>query len=351
MTLVYVGTYTKHGTSEGIYVYQLDTATGALEHVQTVAGVADPTYLTLGPTGRMLYSVNEQVEDGGVSAFAVDPTSGELTFVNSVASHGADPAHLSVDPSGGWLLVANYTGGTIAAVPIEANGALAEASDVVQHTGKGPNQDRQQGPHPHMIVSAPTGGFILVPDLGVDTVLAYHLDPGTGRLVPEADAGGRMPPGAGPRHLAFGGDGQYAYVLGELDSTLNTFAYDAETGRLSHTQVVRTLPHVSSGQNTTAAVVVAPSGRFVYASNRGHNSVAMFSVDPSTGQLTPRGHTPTSGRTPRDINLDPTGTILLAANQDSDTVVSFFVDSHTGRLEPTGQTTPVSRPSRVLFGP
>jgi 6-phosphogluconolactonase len=351
MTLVYIGTYTKHGTSEGIYVYALDPATGALRLVQTVAGVADPAYLAFGPGGRMLYAVNEQGEDGGVSSFAVDPSSGQLTFVNRVGSQGADPAHLSVDPSGSWLLVANYTGGTIAAVPIKGDGALDEASDVVRHTGHGPNADRQQGPHPHMIVTAPTGGFILVPDLGADRVVAYHLDHGTGRLVPEADAGGRMPPGAGPRHLAFGGDGQYAYVLGELDSTLNTFAYDAETGRLSHTQVVRTLPRVSSGQNTTAAVVVAPSGRFVYASNRGHNSVATFSIDPSTGQLTPRGHTPTSGRTPRDINLDPSGTILLAANQDSDSIVSFFVDSHTGRLEPTGQTTPVSRPSRVLFGP
>jgi len=202
-----------------------------------------------------------------------------------------------------------------------------------------------------MIVTAPAGGFILVPDLGADRVVAYHLDHGTGRLVPEPEAGGRLPPGAGPRHLAFGANGQNAYVLGELDSTLNTFAFDADTGRLSQKQVVRTLPHVSSGTNTTAAVVVAPSGRFVYASNRGHNSVATFAIDPASGQLTPRGHTPTRGRTPRDINLDPSGTILLAANQDSDTVASFFVDIHTGRLEPTGQSTPVPRPVRVLFAP
>jgi len=349
MTRVYIGTYTKHGTSEGIYVYQLDPSTGALEHLQTVSGVGDPAYLNFGPGGRMLYSVNEQVEDGGVSAFSVDPSSGQLTFVNRVASHGADPAHLSVDPSGGWVLVANYTGGTIAALPIKDDGALGEASDVVHHTGSGPNPDRQQGPHPHMIVTAPAGGFILVPDLGADRVVAYHLDHGTGRLVPEPDAGGRVPPGAGPRHLAFGVDGQYAYVLGELDSTLNTFAYDAETGGLSQVQVVRTLPHVSSGTNTTAALVVAPSGQFVYASNRGHNSVATFGIDAASGQLTPRGHTPTGGRTPRDINLDPTGRILLVANQDSDSVVSFFVDAQTGRIEPTGQSTPVPRPARVLF--
>jgi 6-phosphogluconolactonase len=351
MSLVYVGTYTRHGTSEGIYVCELDPARGALRLVHTVAGVADPAYLAFGPGGQMLYAVNEQGEEGGVSAFAVDPGNGQLTFVNRVASHGADPAHLSVDPSGSWLLVANYTGGTVAAIPIKDDGALDEASDVVQHTGHGPNADRQQGPHPHMIVTSPAGGFILVPDLGADLVVAYHLDRGAGRLVPEPDAGGRLPPGAGPRHLAFGTDAQYVYVLGELDSTLNAFAYDAETGRLSQTQVVRTLPRVTSVPNTTAALVVAPSGRFVYASNRGHNSVAIFAIDAANGRLTARGHTPTGGRSPRDINLHPSGTILLAANQDSDTVASFFVDAYTGRVEPSGQTITIPRPARVLFAP
>jgi 6-phosphogluconolactonase len=351
MTRVYIGTYTKHGTSEGIYVYQLDPATGALEHLQTVGGVGDPAYLNFGPGGRMLYAVNEQGADGGISAFSVDPSTGQLTFVNRVASQGADPAHLSVDPSGGFVLVANYTGGTVAALPIKADGSLDEASDVVHHSGNGPNADRQQGPHPHMIVTTPEGGFVLVPDLGADRIVAYQLDHSTGRLLAAPEAGGRLPPGTGPRHVAFGADGQYAYVLGELDSTLGVLAFDAETGRLSQTQVVRTLPHVTSVKNTTAALVVAPSGRFVYASNRGHNSVATFAIDPGTGQLTPRGHTPTNGRTPRDINLDPTGTLLLVANQDTDNVASFHVDASSGRLEPTGQTTTVPRPSRVLFGP
>jgi 6-phosphogluconolactonase len=349
MTLVYIGTYTKHGTSQGMYVYRLDPSTGALSHVQTVADVADPTYMTFGPQGRMLYSVNERVEKGEVSAFSVDPSSGHLTFVNRVASHGADPAHLSVDPSGGWLLVANYTGGTIAALPLAQDGSLGEASDVVRHTGSGPHADRQQGPHPHMIVADPAGAFILVADLGVDAVLAYRLDRATGRLVAQPDAGGRLPPGAGPRHLAFSADGRFAYVLGELDSTLVAFAYDAPTGRLSQTQVVRTLPEAFAGDNTTAAVVVAASGRFVYASNRGHDSVSAFAIDSASGQLTPRGHTPTGGRTPRDINLAPSGNILLAANQDSDSVTSFFVDQQSGAVEPTGHSIDVPRPVRVLL--
>jgi len=234
VTLVYVGTYTKHGTSQGIYVYDLDLTTGALRHVQTVADVADPTYLTFGQRSRMLYAVNEQVDNGGVSAFTVDAAHGRLKFVNRVASRGADPAHLSVDPSGAWLLVANYTGGSIAVLPIQPDGALGEASHVIEHSGSGPNPNRQQGPHPHMIVTDPQGGFVLVPDLGIDCVVAYRLDQATGRLTAQPEAGGRMAPGAGP-HLAFGADGRHAYVLGELDSTVTAFAYDAATGRLNQT--------------------------------------------------------------------------------------------------------------------
>ncbi len=349
MTRVYIGTYTKHGRSAGIYVYELDTATGGLSHVQTVAGVADPTYLAFGPGGRMLYAVNEQVTDGGVSAFSVDPPSGQLTFVNRVASHGADPAHLSVDPTGRYVLVANYTGGTIAVLPLDDGGALGEATDVVRHHGRGPHPDRQQAPHPHMIVTDPNGRFVLVPDLGADRVVANRLVHATGRLHEANEAGGRLPPGAGPRHLAFSADGRHAFVLGEIASTLVVFDYSPESGVLDQSRIMGTLPDGFAGQSTTAAVVVAHSGQFVYASNRGHDSLATFRIDPTTGQLTLLGHTPTGGRTPRDFNLDPSGRILLAANQDSDSIVSFFVDKDTGQLTPTGQSTTVPRPARVLF--
>jgi 6-phosphogluconolactonase len=350
-THVYVGTYTRHGRSEGIYIFRLDMATGALTHVSTVGGVPDPSWLAFGPDAKTLYAVNEIAEEGGVSAFAVDSAGGQLRFLNRVASHGAHPAHLSVDSTGRWVLMANYTGGTIATLPIQPDGALGEAADVVRHAGSGPNQGRQEGPHPHMIVTDPNGRFVLVPDLGLDAVLAYRLDGASGRLVAQPDAGGRVKPGAGPRHLAFGASGRHMYVINELDSTLAVFAYDAESGHMRPVQTVSTLPDDYSGESTTAAVVVAPSGRFVYGSNRGHDSVAAFAVDQGSGQLTLLGHTPTGGRTPRDVNLDPTGTFLLAANQNSDSITTFRVDARTGALEPTGHVAQAPSPVRVLFGP
>jgi 6-phosphogluconolactonase len=345
MTLIYVGTYANQ-----IYVYDLDPATGALSLVSSVAAEGGPSYLALGRGGRTIYSTNEQAQDPGVSAFALDPSAGQLTFINRVASGGADPAHLSVDPSGSWLLVANYTGGTIATFPIQSDGALGEASQVIQHSGSGPNQKRQQGPHPHMIVTDPHGGFVLVPDLGDDRIVAYRLDRKTGQLVAQPDGGGRLAAGAGPRHLVFAADGGRVYVINELASTLAFFTYDPANGRLVEAQVVPTLPEDFTGTNTTAAVAIAPSGRFVYGSNRGHDSVAAFAIDPTTGQLTPIGHTPTGGRKPRDINSDPTGTFLLAANQDSDSIVVFSIDPQTGQLQPTGHSTQVARPVRILFG-
>jgi 6-phosphogluconolactonase len=349
---VYIGTYTRGGPSEGIYVYRLDPTTGGLSHVQTVAALIDPSYLALAPGGRFVYAVHEMDDDGLVSAFAVDAATGQLTVLNRVASHGAHPAHLSVDPTGRWVLVANYTGGTIGSLPIQADGSLGEAADVVHHTGSGPNGARQAGPHPHMITSDPNAGFVLVADLGVDRVLAYRLNPTSGRLTRESDAGGRLAPGAGPRHLVFGSNGRQVYVIDELDCTLVTFDYDGATGRMTPVQTLTTLPadFSRSDATTTAAIGIHPSGRFVYGSNRGHDSIAVFGVDPSNGRLTLIDHTPSGGRTPRDFNIDPTGTFLLAANQASDTITTFRIDQQRGALQPTGQVTSVPRPVRVLFG-
>jgi 6-phosphogluconolactonase len=340
MTRVYVGTYTL-----SIHVYQLDPWTGALTLLHTQDGVPKPSYLTMARDGRTLYATNELVDGDGVSAFAVDATTGALRFLNRVASGGAEPAHLSVDPTAGWLLVANYTGGTIAALPITSDGRLREASDVVQHIGSGPHPTRQQGAHPHMIVTDPDGGYVLVPDLGQDAVLAYKLQ--AGRLIAQPDRGGRLPAGAGPRHLAFAAGGKHAFVINELDSRIAVMA--CSNGRLTQQQIISTLPDSFAAESTTAAVVVHPSGSFVYGSNRGHDSVAAFAIEPD-GRLISLGQTPTGGRTPRDINIDPSGSILLAANQDSDTITTFRIDNRTGALEPTGHSASVASPARVLFG-
>jgi 6-phosphogluconolactonase len=340
--LVYIGTYTRDGTSEGIYVCDFDPATGALTRRFTAANVPDPSYLALSDDGSMLYSVNE-VDEGGVSAFRTSP-SGELTFVNRVASHGVHPCHLSVHPSGRWVLVANYTGGTIASLPIQPDGALGEAVDVVAHTGSGPNPRRQEGPHPHMIVTDPDHEFVLVSDLGADEVLAYRLDLESGRLRAEPDRGGQLPAGAGPRHFAFGNG---VYVLCELDCTLVAHEYAA--GRLHQKQILSTLPRQRLDSDSTAAIVMAPSGRFVYTSNRGHDSIATFEIDATTGNLTPRGHTPSGGRTPRDFNIDPSGRWLLAENSNSDTIITFAIDPNSGQLEPTANVCSVPRPVCLRF--
>lgn len=348
---VYIGTYTRHGRSEGLYVYRLEPRHARFELLQTVGAMEDPSYLALAPGEGCLYAVNESADEGGVSAFAVDPASSRLTLLNTVSSQGAHPAHLSVDPSGRWLLVANYTGGTIATLPIRADGSLAEAADVVRHTGSGPNPARQEGPHPHMIVAAPDGGFVLVPDLGLDRVLAYRLEPGSGRLRAQPEADARLAPGAGPRHVAFGRGGADVWCVNELHVTVSVFERQPERGLGGPKQTLSTLPEgvQATAKDSAAAIVVHPSGRFVYTSNRGHDSIAAFAVDQSSGQLTPLGHTPCGGRTPRDINIDPSGSLLLVANQSSDNVAAFRIDARSGALEPAGPPLEVPSPARLLL--
>ncbi len=349
---VWVGTYTRHGQSEGIYVYRLELGSGAFERVQTVGDMRDPSYLALAPSGRFLYAVNELDADGAVSVFSVEPATGRLRLLNSESSGGAHPAHVSVDPSGRWVLVANYTGGTIATLPIQDDGSLGQAAHVVRHQGRGPNPARQEGPHPHMIVTDPTGAFVLVPDLGRDRVVCYRLDRDSGHLVEQREAGGRLSPGAGPRHVAFGSDGTRVYCLNELDLTLVVFDFDGESGRMQPVQTLSTLPAdvTNDGTFSAAAVVVHPSGQFVYTSNRGHDSIAFFGVDQASGRLTPLGHAPSGGRTPRDINIDPTGALLLAANQDSDALATFRIDPRSGAPQCSGSVLHVPKPVRVLFG-
>ena len=354
-TFVYTGSYTRsmphvQGKAAGLSVYRMDPATGALTLAHTVIGLDNPSYLALDPHGRYLYAA-EEITVGHVSAFAVDPATGGLTLLNRQPSQGADPAHLCVDRDGHWLLVANYSSGTIAIFPVAADGSLGAAADVVQHHGSSVHPERQQAPHAHYITVDPSNRFVLVADLGMDAVLIYRLDSAQGRLVSHDPPAIAMPPGSGPRHLAWHPDGRHAYVIHELASTLEVCSYDAQRGRLQSIQQLSTLPDGFTGTNSTAAVRVAPSGRFVYGSNRGHDSIASFAVDGASGKLRATGHTPTQGRTPRDFNIDPAGRFLLAANQDTDTIVVFSLDEATGALMPTGQVVEIKTPVCIAFRP
>ncbi len=347
--MLFVGTYTGRG-SEGLYAYEMDPRTGALALAAVTSGITNPSFLALDAPRRRLFAVEERGPEGAVVAYRVDPASGELTLLNRQPSHGAAPCHLSVDRTGRCVLVANYGSGTACVLPVAEDGCLLEASAVVRHEGSGPRRDRQEGPHAHSITLDPRERFALVADLGLDRVMVYRFDAAQGTLTPNDPPWVQVHPGAGPRHLAFHPSGRYAYLINELDSTLTAFAYDAEQGALSSLQTVPTLPAGYPGASTCADVHVTPSGRFVYGSNRGHDSLVIHAIDPATGRLTYVGHEPTRGRNPRNFALDPTGTFLLAANQDTDTVVTFRLDAETGRLRPTDQVTHAPTPVCLKFG-
>lgn len=353
---VYFGTYTQRG-SRGIYVSRMDLRTGRLSPPELAAESEQPSFLALHPSGRFLYAVNEIAEfrgerAGSVSAFAVDAASGRLSLLDRRSSRGAGPCHLVVHPSGRWLLVANYGGGSAAVLPIREDGRLGDATGFVQHHGSSVNPRRQEAPHAHCVQTDPTGRFAFVADLGLDRVMIYRFDAGQGTLTPNEPPAAAVEPGSGPRHFTFlprAGGPRFAYVINELASTITAFRYRPRRGALEPVQTVSTLPVGFSGSNSTAEVQAHPSGRFLYGSNRGHDSIAGFRVDPESGRLTPIGHTPTRGRTPRNFGIDPTGRYLLAANQDSDSVVVFRIDPESGALVETGQTITVPMPVCVKF--
>ena len=351
---VFVGCYTRtmphvKGKGEGITIFRMDRATGALTPAGEMLGLSNPSYLAFDPTLRYLYTVDE-IDRGKVSAFAVDPATAALTRLEQyVSSEGDVPCHLSVDPSGRWVLVANYTSGHIASLPIQPDGSLGDAVEVIHHQGHSVH-DRQEGPHAHWISVDPTGRYVLVADLGLDKVLVYHFDAEYGTLTPNDPPACDLPPGSGPRHIVFHPSGRFAYVINELASTLTACAYDGERGVLTPLQTLSTLPDDFQGASTTSAIRIHPSGKFVYGSNRGHDSLAMFAVN-DDGTLTAIGHTLTQGRNPRDFNIDPTGTFLMAGNQDTDTLVTFRINTATGELTPTGTVTPVMTPVCIVFYP
>ena len=353
--LVYLGTYTGK-ESKGIYVSRLDVATGALSPPQLAAETPSPSYLAIHPTKRFLYAANEVSTFGGkdtgsVSAFAIDRASGMLTPLNQQPSIGRGPVYVVVDTTGRNLLVANYGGGSVAALPLAADGTLRPASAFVQHTGSGPDPKRQTAPRAHSINLDPGNRFAYAADLGIDKVLIYRFDADRGTLVAGDPPFASVRPAAGPRHFAFHPSGRFAYVINELNVTLTAFAVDANRGSLTEVETVSTLPPGETVKEgfSTADVQVHPSGRFLFGSNRGHDSIVVFAIDDKTGKLTYVENESTQGSTPRGFGIDPSGRYLLAANQRSDSVVVFRIDQTSGRLEPAGHTIRVASPVCVKF--
>lgn len=352
----YVGCYTtpdRDGRGRGIQVYRMDPASGAWSHVQLLADVPNPAWLALDSQQRHLYCVHGGDTLSQVSAFAIDLSTGRLSPLGSQPSGGRNPVALSVHhPTDRFVVVANYADGTAGLLPINPDGSLGPLCDLVSLSGElGPHPTQQTAPHPHHIPFDPAGRFLLIPDKGLDRVFVFRLDPASGQLIPGDPPSVKARPGAAPRHAAFHPCWPFAYVINELDSTLTTYAYDSERGVLDQLQVLSTLPPAFDGRNTTAEIMVAPSGRFVYGSNRGQDAIAIFAVDPKHGTLEAIGWEPTGGRKPRFFGLDPDGRFLYAANQDGDTIVTFRVDQTSGSLAPTGQVVATGSPSCIVFRP
>jgi len=353
--LVYVGTYTDPGTaSKGIYAYRYDANNFELTSLGLAAETTNPSFLAVHPNGQFLYAVSEVQnyngqKSGAVSAFAIDHATGKLKLLNQVASRGADPCYITLDKTGKFVLVANYTGGSIAVFPVLEDGRLGDASAFVQHAGHGTNPERQEGPHAHSIDLSPDNRFALVDDLGLDELLVYRFDAGKGSLTPNDPPFAKLDPGAGPRHFAWHPTGKFAYVIAEMQSSLTAFDYDSVKGVLHRLQTISTLPKDFTGHNEDAEVEVHPSGKFLYASNRGHDSIAVFAIDQQKATLSLVEDVLTQGKEPRHFEIDPTGSLLFVENQKSDSTVVFRIDQRTGRLTPSGKVLNVSAPVCVKF--
>ncbi len=348
----YVGTYTD-GKSEGIYRFTFDPVSGEATEPTLAAEAVNPSFLALHPNGRFLYAVGEMGDfrgekTGALSAFAIDPASGDLRLLNQQPSRGSGPCHLVVDGSGRVVLVANYGSGTVAALPLAEDGRLGEPTSVHSHAGTGPNEGRQEGPHAHGIALDAAQRRAVVADLGADRLFVYDLEAATGALTPADPPAVTLEPGAGPRHVVFDPRGELLYSINELDSTVTVLRYDAAAGGLESVQAISTLPDDFEGESWTAELEISPDGRFLYGSNRGHDSLAVFAVDPASGRLSLQGHVSTGGRWPRHFSVDSTGRWLLAANQRSDSIVPFRLDPESGMPAAAGPAIAVPRPVCVL---
>lgn len=348
----YVGTYTQTGTSDGIYLCLMNPLTGEVTIKNSFKSV-NPSFLITDRSRSRLYAVNEVADylgkpSGGVSAFAIERQTLNLRLLNEQATQGADPCHLTLDRQGKTLLVANYTGGSITAFPVRSDGTIGKATEVKQHEGSS-IKEQQKGPHAHCIILDKSGRYALAADLGIDKVMIYRFDPVNGKLTPGKQASAELQQGAGPRHLTLHPNGKYLYVINELDSTMTAFAYNGLNGTLTHIETVSTLPRDFSGVSYCADVHVSRSGKFLYGSNRGHNSIVVFEINRGTGKLKLVEHVSTEGNWPRNFSIDPSGQFLLVANQRSDNLVTFAVDPVTGRLKPTGHVAQIPVPVCIRF--
>ncbi|HEY5911544.1 MAG TPA: lactonase family protein [Verrucomicrobiae bacterium] len=352
-SLVYIGTYTG-ARSQGIYAARFDATSGKLSAPELAAEAKNPTFLAVSPNGRFLYAANEIGNfaggtSGGISAYRIEKETGKLTLLNQQPSGGSGPCHVEVDKRGNCVLAANYGSGSVAVFKVAADGRLAGPGFQVQHRGSSVNPQRQQGPHAHHITCDAANRFVLACDLGLDQVLLYRFDSRQATLNANNPPSIALAPGAGPRHLAFHPNGRWVYVINELNSTLSAFEYAPRSGTLTALSTVSTLPEGFAGRNSCAEVAVHPSGKYVYGSNRGDDSIALFAIDPKTGRASFVARESTRGKTPRHFALDPAGKWLLAENQDSNDIFVFRVDAGSGRLEPVGGRVEVGAPVCLVF--
>jgi 6-phosphogluconolactonase len=345
----YIGTYTRP-PSQGIYLWRFQPASGSLTPLGLAAETSNPTFLAVAPNQRFLYAANED-KAGTISAFAIDPASGHLKLLNQVPSRGSGPCHVAVDPHGKWVFAANYNSGSVAVFPVHEDGSLGEATGFVQHVGSSVNAQRQSGPHAHSANLSSDGRWLFVADLGLDRILTYRLDAVKGTLSPGDPPFTKVAPGSGPRHMAFGKDGRFAYAIGEMLATVTVFRYNSVRGSLEELQTAPVSPEGYIGPKSGAEIAVEPNGKFLYASNRGDSTIAVFRIDGDKGTLTLVERVSTQGKTPRNFAIDPAGAFLFAANQDSGTVVEFKIDPATGRLTPAGTVLELASPVCIVFVP
>jgi 6-phosphogluconolactonase len=357
--LLYIGTYTEpikfgtgkilEGRGEGIYLFELDRNTGNLYHNDTMTGLRNPSYLSISPDKKFLFSVNELKDHGGtkggqISSFSIDRSHHRLGLISQQPSHGEDPCFITTDPSGNYVFVANFMSGSVAVFPVDSEGVLREASDVIQHQGSSIHAVRQSGPHAHSVSYISENDFVLVPDLGIDKVLVYKFERATGKLLPRKELAVDTQAGSGPRHLAVHPSRKFVYLVNELDSTILALSYNTSTGKMIPFQTESMLPKDFTGDSTSSDIRLTPLGEFLYSTNRGHDSIVGYKVNPHTGALSYAGHTPSKGQTPRNFAIDTEGNILIAANQDSNTIVTFWINKKTGHLIPTGYSAEVPTP-------